>query len=153
MHLSILFALSLVGPVSSTLPFELAHDVIILKASIGNSKQLEMALDSGTARTTLDETVAAEAGLDLSLKAQSPGVNGRQEISVVRDQTLRLPDVEVTEPLVLVYPLGFLAKRLGHRVDGIIGVEVFRRYVVEIDYAKQTVCVTQPAAFAYAGPG
>jgi len=153
MHLPILFTLFLAGSASSTLPFELTHDVIILKASIDNTRLLEMALDSGTVRTTLDETVANEAGLDLSLKAQSTGVNGRQEISVIRDQTLRIAGMAVAEPLVLAYPLDFLAKLLGHRVDGIIGVEIFRKYVVEIDYPKQTVRVTEPDAFVYAGPG
>ena len=153
MHLPILFALILASPASSTFPFELAHHVIIVKASLGDSKPLEMALDSGTVRTTIDEAIATEAGLDLSLKAQSSGVNGRQEISVVRDQTLRFAGGEVAEPMVLAYPLDFLAKRLGHRVDGIIGVEVFRKYVVEINYPKQTVRVIEPGAFAYSGAG
>lgn len=44
-------------------------------------------------------------------------------------------------------------ERVGHRVDGIIGVEIFRRYGVEIDSCQHTVRVTEPGAFADAGAG
>jgi len=112
-----------------------------------------MALDSGTIRATLDESVAKRIGLDLSMKAQSSGAAGMQEISVVKDQVLRFGGVEVTEPLMLAYPLDFLSKRLGRRVDGIIGVELFRKYVVEIDYAGRKLRLMAPETFTYAGPG
>jgi hypothetical protein len=72
-------------------PLELAGNVAFVKASIGNSAPLDMVLDSGTIRTTLDEDVARKLGLDLSMKAQSSGARGTQQISVIKDQTLRLP--------------------------------------------------------------
>ena len=136
-----------------TTSFDLHKDVIFVKASIGNSEPLDMALDSGSVRTTLDEAVAKRLGLDLSMKALSSGARGMQEISAIKDQTLRFCGVEVTEPVMLAYPLDFLSKRLGRRVDGIIGVELLRKYVVEIDYPTRQVRVFTPEAFTYAGPG
>jgi len=133
--------------------FDLHGNVIFVKASVGNSPPLDMALDSGTVRTTLDETVAEELGLDLSLKAQSSGARGMQEVSVIKDQTLRLCGVDVTEPMMISYPLDFLSKQIGRRVDGIIGVELLRRHVVEIDYPARQIRVLPPAAFAYAVSG
>jgi hypothetical protein len=133
--------------------FDLHNGLIFVKASIGNSEPLDMLLDSGSAHTTLDEAVARKLGLDLSMKARSTGVNGIEEISVLKDQTLRSSGVEVAEPLVVSYPLDFLAKRLGHRVDGIIGVEIFRKYVIEIDYAGRSLRIVEPGAFSGAGAG
>jgi hypothetical protein len=97
------FLLALIGASLSvaadgprTTALELQGNVAFVKASIGNSAPLDMVSDSGTIRTTLDESVAAKLGLDLSTKAQSSGARGMQEISVVKDQTLRLCGLEVT---------------------------------------------------------
>ena len=136
-----------------TVPFEFHHNMIFVEASIGDSVPLQMALDSGTVRTTVDEAVARRLGLDLSMKAQSSGANGVQEISVMKNQTLRFHGLEVAEPMMVAYPLGFLADRVGHRVDGIIGIELFRKFVVEIDYAAQQVRLWQPDSFVYSGTG
>jgi len=136
-----------------TVGFELHKNVVFVKASIGDSEPLEMALDSGGVRTTLDEAVATKLGLDLSMRAQSSGARGMQEISVLKGLTLRFAGLEVTEPLMVAYPLDFLSKALGRRVDGIIGVELFRKYVVEIDYPKHQIRILAPDNYAYAGPG
>ena len=132
---------------------EMQGNVAFVKASIGNSEPLDMALDTGTLYTTLDETVAIRLGLDLSMKAQSSGAKGMQEISVLKDQTLRFCGLEIKEPLMVSYPLEFVSKRVGRRVDGIVGVELLKRYVVEIDYPGRKVRVYTPETFAYAGPG
>lgn len=136
-----------------TVPFELHKNVIFVQASIANSAPLQFVLDSGTIRTTLDESVARKLGLDLSLKAQSSGVKGTQEVSVLKDQTLRLQGIEVSEPLMLSYPLDFLSKRIGHNVDGIIGVELFRKFVIELDYTAPQIRLWKPESFSYSGQG
>lgn len=132
---------------------EMQGNVIFVKASIGNSEPLDMALDTGTVYTTLDETVAAKLGLDLSMKAQSSGARGMQEISILKDQTLRFCGLDIQEPLMVSYPLEFVSKRIGRRVDGIIGVELLRKHVVEIDYPGRQVKVYAPETFVYTGPG
>ena len=67
------------------------------------------------------------------MKAQSSGARGMQEISVIKNQTLRFCGLEVTEPVILAYTLDFVSKRLGRQVDGIIGVEFLHKYPVEVD--------------------
>jgi predicted aspartyl protease len=101
-----------------TAVLELQGNAAFVKASIGNSAPLDMVLDSGTIRTTLDEAVATKLGLDLSMKAQSSGARGMQEISVIKDQRLRFCDMEVTEPVIVAYSLDFLSKRIDRHVDG-----------------------------------
>ena len=139
---------------SKPIPFDLhKKGVIFVQASIAGSAPLDFVLDSGTVRTTLDESVATRLGLDLSMKAQSSGANGMEHISVVKDQTLKFGGVEVAEPLVMVYPLDALSNRLGRRVDGIIGVQLFSKRVVEIDYPNHQLRISAPEAFTYSGRG
>lgn len=132
---------------------DLHGNVAFVKASIGDSEPLDLVLDSGTVRTTLDEAVATRLGLDLSMKAQSSGARGMQQISVIKDQKLRFCGAEVTESVMLSYPLDFVSKRIGRRIDGIIGVELLRAYVVEMDYPGRMVRLVRPEAFHYAGNG
>ena len=133
------------------IPFELQNGVIFLHASIAGSAPIDVVLDSGTVRTTLDEAVAKSSGLDLSMKAQSLGANGMQQIAVLRDQTLAFGGLQVPEPLIVVYPLDFLARRLGHPVGGIIGIELFKRHVVEIDYPNRRLRILAPESLSAAG--
>ncbi len=136
-----------------TSAIEMKGNVAFVRASIGDSGPLDMVLDSGTVHTTLDEAVARKLGLDLSMKAQSSGAKGMQEISVVKDQTLRFCGVDTVEALMVSYPLDFVSKRIGRHVDGIIGVELLRKYVVEIDYPARQVRVAAPEGYSYAGAG
>ena len=136
-----------------TAPLELQKNVIFVKASIGDSAPLDMVLDSGTIRTTIDETAARGLQFDLSLKARSSGQNGDQEISAIQNQTLHFAGVEVTEAIMLAYPLDSVSKRVGRHMDGIIGVELLRKFVVTVDYAARRVEVLDPGMFVYPGAG
>ncbi len=138
---------------AQTAAIEMQGNVAFVKASIGNSGPLDMVLDSGTIRTTLDEAVATRLGFDLSMKAQSSGAKGMQQVSIIKDQAIHFCGLDVTEPLLLSYPLDFVSKRVGRHIDGILGVEFLRKYVVEVDYPARLVRAFQPAGWRYAGTG
>ncbi len=42
---------------------------------------------------------------------------------------------------------------VGRRMDGILGAEFFRRFVVEIDFLKKELSLYEPGAFSYQGSG
>jgi hypothetical protein len=46
-----------------------------------------------------------------------------------------------------------IAFSMGHKMDGILGYQFFRRYVVEVDYERRVLSLFEPADFAYAGRG
>src|SRR5512146_64935 len=119
--------------------FELQGNVIFVKGSIGNAKALDLVLDSGSARTSFDASLATSLNWDLSLKALGATPNGQQELSVLKDLEIQLCSKPVTEAIVMAYPLGFLSKAVKRRVDGSIGIELFRRFVVTIDYPTRTL--------------
>ena len=45
-----------------------------------------------------------------------------------------------------------LEARIGHEIAGIVGADVFTRYVVTIDYGAQTIAIRSPKTFSYQGP-
>src|SRR5260370_34758466 len=50
-------------------------------------------------------------------------------------------------------PLEWFSRQVGRRTDGFLGANVFRNYVVEIDYANQVLRLHDPAAYSYSGSG
>jgi hypothetical protein len=58
------------------------------------------------------------------------------------------------EPMPLFsMPLAEVESFLGRPFGGVVGYELFRRYVVEVDYAGGVVRLHDPRAFGYAGRG
>jgi len=54
---------------------------------------------------------------------------------------------------VATLPLEWFSRQVGRRTDGFLGSNVFRNYVVEIDYANQVLRLHDPAAYSYSGSG
>jgi len=50
-------------------------------------------------------------------------------------------------------PLEWFSREVGRSIDGFLGSNVFRNYVVEIDYANQVLRFHDPAAHSYSGSG
>ena len=132
---------------------DLQGNAMFAKGTVGNSGPLNLVLDSGSIRTSLDETLATSLGYDLSRKAQSSGGNGRQTLSVLTDLPVTICGKTVVDPVVVVYPLEFLTKAVKRQVDGIVGIEIFRKYVVVLDYPKQRLEIIPPDGFTYQGSG
>ena len=132
---------------------DLQGNVMFVKGIVGTSGPLNLVIDSGSIRTSLDETLAKSLGYDLSRRAQSSGGNGRQELSVLTDLPVTLCGKTVVDPVVVVYPLAFLTKAVKRQVEGIIGIQIFRKYVLILDYPNRRLEIIEPASFTYEGPG
>ncbi len=132
---------------------EMQGSVMFVKGTVGKSGVVDLVVDSGSIRTSFDEQLAQGLGYDLSMKAQSAGGNGRQTLSVLRDVEVGICGKRVIDPIVVVYPLRFLTKAIKRQVDGVVGIEIFRKYVVVMDYPGRSMEIIDPAAFSYKGDG
>ena len=113
-----------------------------------------MLLDSGAAASGLSEDSVRALGLATKGKGQLAG-NGetRQTITFVRNLTFRMGEAEFTGDPVAVIPAGDLESHEGRRIGGILGVDLFRRYVVKVDYAARKIILYDPGSFQYQGDG
>ena len=151
--LAILVSANLWSQPAGECGIDLQGNAMFAKGTVGDSGPLNLVLDSGSIRTSLDETLARSLGYDLSRKAQSSGGNGRQTLSVLTDVPVTLCGKTVVDPVVVVYPLEFLTKAIKRQVDGIVGIEIFRKYVVVLDYPKQRLEIIPSDGFTYQGSG
>lgn len=137
----------------ATVPFVLFHNRVYLPVQV-NGKTFEMILDTGAAYSGLSQQTASALQLQKSGTATVTG-NGvsRPKIELAKNVSFRLGDVELLEKLVGIEQWDDLEFREGRAIAGILGVNLFRRYVVELDYSNRTVSIFEPENFVYAGPG
>jgi len=138
-----------------SIPFELATEHVILKATVNGSRPLSFALDTGANRAIVRTQVAKELQLALHGTVKSGGAGpGTQEGSLVKAATWSLVGLAgFSQPITLALPFNDLPSALGRDLDGIIGAEFIRQFVVEIDYGARVLTLHDRETFAYSGRG
>lgn len=144
---------TLTQPVS--IPFELATRHVIVKVTVNRSRPLSFILDSGANIAIIRTDVARELKLKLEGTVNGRGAGeGTQVGSFVRNATWSLVGLTAfSQPLTLALPLTELPPAMGRDIDGIIGGEFIKQFVVELDYQARTIRLHDPATFKYGGPG
>ncbi|HWW76523.1 MAG TPA: aspartyl protease family protein, partial [Pyrinomonadaceae bacterium] len=133
--------------------FELYANVILLRARVNNSRPLWFMLDTGAAGSLIDSRRARGLGLRRLGDADIHGMGGSVNGSYLGGATLALPGVRLFDRKVVSMPLAPLFARFGRRVDGIIGYDLFKLFVVEVDYAAKTINLYDPRGYEYGGAG
>lgn len=132
----------------SSFPFEFRQGMIFVPVRLSGSKPLSFVLDTGSARMLVDRTLAKNLGLKPSGQGSLQGAGaGRIPIEFVQNVDIGLPGLESTGYEFSIADLQPLQTALAVRADGILGYELFRRFVVTIDYEARTLTVTLPKAF------
>jgi predicted aspartyl protease len=142
-------------PAPVTIPFELASRHIIVKVTINNSKPLAFVLDTGASAAIVRIPTATALGLPLEGSVNARGVGaGAQAGQRVKNTRWSLVGVDgFSQPLALALPLPMLPAGLGRDVDGIIGSEFIRQFVVGMDYQASTITLHDRKTFTYNGNG
>jgi hypothetical protein len=137
------------------IPFELVTRHILVEARINQSRPLWFVFDTGADRAVIRTDVAHELRLELEgqvgLRGAGPGM---QSGSRVKGARWSLPGLQgFSQPVAIAVPLPNISSTMGRAVDGIIGGEFIRQFVVEVDYEKRALTLHNRGAFEYTGPG
>jgi Aspartyl protease len=135
--------------------FELTDSLIYMQASVNGSRPLWMILDTGASVTVFDESVSKMLGIQFlgQGNAYGPGQGSSQKLAFANHATLMFAGEELGDQTVAALPLEWFSREVGRSTDGFLGSNVFRNYVVEIDYANQVLRFHDPAAYSYSGSG
>jgi len=140
---------------SAPTPFQLTDSLIYIQASINGSHPLWMMLDTGSSVTVFDETVSKMLGIRFldEGNVDGPGQDSVQKLAFANHATLMFAGEEMGDQTVATLPLEWFSREVGRSTDGFLGSNVFRNYVVEIDYANQLLRFHDPAVYCYSGSG
>lgn len=139
----------------TTVAFELATRHIIVPVTVNQSRPLSFILDTGANTALMLMDVARELGLRLEGRLNVGGAGpNTQQGQFVRDATWSLVGLAgFSQPLSFAVPLSELPAQMGRPIDGIIGGQFIRQFVLELDYQARTLRLHDRASFTYNGPG
>lgn len=163
------------GPSALEIPFRLYNNHIYLHVAVNGAAPLWFVLDTG-ARNIIASKHARALGLKLTPAGQAVGSGEKtQDAFTTENVSFALPGVTVTGQKFAVLDFenleecsneldvdaqGNMMKRQRSRTgderqpfDGILGDELFRLFVVEIDYAARMMNLYEPKSYTYSGRG
>lgn len=135
------------------IPFEMTNNLVFLPVTINGSRPLVFILDTGASTTVIDERKAKALSLKLEGRKDATTQGGSIEASFVRNVDMAVAGVNLPKMTLAAIRLSGLEAGLGRAVDGVLGYEVFQRFVVEIDYSARVVIFHEPHSYTYAGSG
>ena len=135
-----------------TLPFELHNNLIIVKLSLNNTNPLNFIIDTGVRPTIfLDKSFADSIGMNYQREIDLYGVGSDEPLkgSVATGIKLSMDNLESANlsMLVLHENLLELEQHLGTRVYGILGYDLFSRFVIRINYQKKQLVLIESSEF------
>jgi len=138
-----------------TIPIELATHHLIVKVTVNGSAPLSFVLDTGAHAAIIRTDAAKALGLTLEGQATVRGAGpGSQTAQFVRGAAWSLVGLDgFSQPISLAVPMSDLPSAMGRPIDGIIGGEFIRQFVVEVDYRARHIRLHPRDSFTYTGPG
>lgn len=96
----------------------------------------------------IDRRQVESLGLSATRRADVSTGGGDLEASEIKGVTLQIGDLSLPDLNVIAIDLSGLSAGLGQPIAGILGYDIFRRYVVAIDYAAGLVTLHDPGRYA-----
>ena len=124
---------------------------IYVQARLNNSEPMWFLLDTGATWSILDVDKAKE----LNIKSEGTrtldlGQTNTVTTTFANDATLDISGVKVSVNVLAVMPAKF---RHAPQIVGLIGSDLFKRFVVKIDYTTKSIELFEPKTYKYAGRG
>lgn len=134
------------------IPIEIYNNLIVIPVVLNGALPLKFILDTGVRTAILTQKTFTDIlNLAYSRKYTISGPGGVQVIDayITNNVSLELPGVTGRGHALLVLGEDYLELRnyLGTDVHGILGYELFSRFIIEVDYEKKTLTFYQPKRF------
>ena len=136
----------------TTVPFKLLNNHIYAEVRVNGAGPFLCIFDTGGHDIITPETAKA---LTVKSEGQAPGTGageGVVNVGFAKDVAFQIGDLTLKDKAIAVLPFeqGGIE---GFDEQGMIGFEVFRRFVTVIDYGARTLTFIEPAKFDPAGAG
>jgi hypothetical protein len=134
------------------IPIEIHNNLVVVPVTLNGALPLKFVVDTGVRTAILTQKSFSDIlNLAYSRKYTITGPGGEKMIDafVTNNVSLDLPGVTGKGHAMLVLERDYLELRnyLGTDVHGILGYELFSRFIVKIDYDKKLMTLYLPQAF------
>jgi hypothetical protein len=116
------------------LPIQIYQDyVVVVEGSIGNLEKLTFIVDTGAYPSVIDQKIAIALGLK-ERDSEVAMVDRNVETKLATLPLVAVGPVRVEDLRVRVQDLSSIGKRLGRRIDAVVGLDVLSTSSFSIDY-------------------
>ncbi|HEY6307700.1 MAG TPA: aspartyl protease family protein [Candidatus Angelobacter sp.] len=139
----------------ATIAFEPYENLVYVPVRVNGSRTLQFVIDTGAYYSVLNESTAREIGLQPGPGEQASVGSGEGGAKLwhAKDISFELGTSTIPSPDVVVLSLQDIERISGRTIDGVLGADLFRRYVVEIDYTARRIRLFDPQTYVYDGHG
>jgi hypothetical protein len=140
------------GKTKVSMPIEIYNNLIVMPVMLNGALPLKFILDTGVRTAILTQKAFTDIlNLSYSRKYTISGPGGEKLVDayVTNNVSLELPGVLGRGHALLVLEEDYLELRnyLGTDVHGILGYELFSRFIIEVDYEKKILTLMLPQRF------
>ena len=130
--------------VISSIPFEMVGSYVVIHVKINDSSPLNLILDSGIRNTIITELQEGDRiSLNYSDVRDLMGLGGGAHLEAYSSNynTLKIGKLKMDSKTVFVLKEDAfnLSKQTGTKINGLIGVDFFQEYIVEINYTNKRI--------------
>lgn len=136
----------------ASIPFEMVGSYVVVPIRINDSSPLNLILDSGIRNTIITELQEGDAiTLNYSEVKDLIGLGGgsHQDALVSNSNSLKIGKLILKSKTVYVLQDSIfgLSRHTGKKINGLIGVDFFRDYAIEINYSTKRLTFYEPTLF------
>ena len=138
----------------ATVPFELYGEHLFIKLTVNNStEELDFIFDTGDGLSVLSLETAERLDIKSDKKVKETSAGGRVTGYLVKHNTIHLDEIEIRNVKIYETSLKHLETAIGRKIDGIIGYDLLKNFVVEIDYNSMEFHIFDNSNYKYTGSG
>jgi hypothetical protein len=140
------------GKTKVQFPIEVYNNLVVVPIILNNQLPLKFILDTGVRTSILTEKAYSDIlNLSYSRKYSIAGPGGEKLVDayVTNNVSFDLPGVQGRGHAMLVLDQDYLELRnyLGTDVHGILGYELFSRFIIQVDYERKQLTLMLPDRF------
>lgn len=140
------------GKTKVQFPIEVYNNLVVVPIILNNQLPLKFILDTGVRTSILTEKAYSDIlNLAYARKYSIAGPGGEKLVTayVTNNVSLDMPGVQGRGHAMLVLDQDYLELRnyLGTEVHGILGYELFSRFIIKIDYERKRLTLMLPQRF------
>jgi len=131
------------GGQAVTIPIQVASELVYMEGRLNGSSRLSVVLDTGSSLTIVSPRIADALGLGSSgtLEATGIGKGTSQSTRLINDCELQWgspnDQLRLVHQTAGVLATDYVSAQVGKRADAFFGSNLFKNYVITVDYAQQ----------------
>lgn len=137
------------GEESTRLSFDPTNNLIIITATLNGKGPFRFLLDTGASHHVVKADVAQALGLKVTGGGEiDAGRRGTVSADLVQVEEVRVGNFMLERQQFFVFPLPS-----SYPFEGFLGADLFKQFVVSIDFQRSQITLIRPKTFRYQGTG